>query len=134
MPSTRKQCAAPKKMEFWKGETYGLRFWSMHITDKTSKDELKKQATYPKGDHTDFKQEYWDHPIRKMRKLWKNWISTTNTILLCWTNVRDWKYSIPDWMYGETFTIFESSCKITCVWYIYFRFLVGHKPPVTGIT
>jgi hypothetical protein len=26
------------------------RLWSLHITDKTSKDEVKKQAIYPKGD------------------------------------------------------------------------------------
>ena len=37
----------------------------MYITDKTSKDKSKKQATYPKGDHTLSKQEYWDHPTRK---------------------------------------------------------------------
>ena len=31
----------------------------------TSKDKFKKQATYPKCDHTILKQAYWDHPIKK---------------------------------------------------------------------
>ena len=35
----------------------------MHITDKTSKD------IYPMGDHTVFKQEYWDNPTRKRQKI-----------------------------------------------------------------
>ena len=32
--------------------------------------KFKKQARYPEGDHTVFKQEYWDHPIRKRPKHW----------------------------------------------------------------
>ena len=37
-------------------------------TDKTSKDKFKMLPTYPEGDHAVFKQEYWDHPIRKRPK------------------------------------------------------------------
>ena len=50
-----------------------LRLLSLYITDKTPKDKLKKQATYPDGDHKVFKQEYWDHPITKWSKHWITW-------------------------------------------------------------
>ena len=81
------------------------KLWSLHITDETSKDKIKKQATYPRGDLTVFKQEYWDTPIRKKTEPLNNLKKILQTTkLLCWTTFRDRKYNIPDWMYRETFT------------------------------
>jgi hypothetical protein len=37
----------------------------MQITDKTSKDKLKKQIPYFRGKYTIFKYEYWNHASRK---------------------------------------------------------------------
>ena len=40
----KQQWSEPNKMCFWEG---GLRWWSLHITNTTSKDKFKRQTTYP---------------------------------------------------------------------------------------
>ena len=57
--------------------------------------KFKKQAPYPRGDHTSFKLEYWDHPIRRTPKHWNCKLQHNTIVLLCWTILRDRKYAIP---------------------------------------
>ena len=110
-PKTRKQWAKLNKTEWIL--IGGLTLWSLHITDKTSKDKFKKQATYPKGDHIVFKQEYLDHQTRKLEKYWNNEFTenTTNTTqqLLCWATFRVRKYNIPDWKFMLIYLYFVSN-------------------------
>ena len=46
---------------------------------------MKPAVTYPDGDHIVFKQEYWDHPIRKTETTLNELKNTTNItkLLLC---------------------------------------------------
>ena len=62
-PKKKKVCVLNETtMEFWEGSE--VKKPAYHWQNK-----FKKQATYSVGDHTVFKQEYWDNPTRKSPKI-----------------------------------------------------------------